>query len=108
MIAIVLALPFGGFVLFDNLSAVSNKLAVEPELSIYLSPSASRDKANALVGPLKQALEDAQRPADRAGQGGDRRLCRILPLSPAPQRAAVSRRARRAAQCRCRPPGTSM
>jgi cell division transport system permease protein len=59
VIAVVLALPFGGFVLFDNLQSVSGKLAVEPELSLYLSPSASRKEAEALVKPLKQLLDEA-------------------------------------------------
>ncbi|MBI1892450.1 MAG: ABC transporter permease [Burkholderiales bacterium] len=60
VIAIVLALPFAGFTLLDNLRSLSNKLAVESEVSVFLAMTTPRDKAQALAKPIRQILEDAK------------------------------------------------
>lgn len=60
VIAIVLALPFAGFTVLDNLRAVSDRLAVETEISIFLVDATPRDKAQGLAKSIRQALDAAR------------------------------------------------
>jgi succinate-semialdehyde dehydrogenase/glutarate-semialdehyde dehydrogenase len=59
VIGIVLALPFGGLTVLENLRPISGQLAVEPEISIFLSMTTPRDKASALAKPIRRILESA-------------------------------------------------
>jgi cell division transport system permease protein len=57
VVAIALALPFGGLTLIENVRPVSEQLAVEPEISIFMALDAARDKAAALAKPIDAVLQ---------------------------------------------------
>ncbi|WP_211442834.1 permease-like cell division protein FtsX [Collimonas humicola] len=56
VVAIALALPFGGLTLIENIRPVSEQLAVEPEISIFMALDAARDKTTALAKPIDAIL----------------------------------------------------
>ncbi|MES2148157.1 MAG: permease-like cell division protein FtsX [Pseudomonadota bacterium] len=56
VVAIALALPFAGLTLLDNVRPMSEQLSVDPEISLFLKPGASRDEAVALAPVLRGAL----------------------------------------------------
>lgn len=56
VVAIALALPFAGLTLLDNVRPLSQQLAVEPELSLFVSPGATREQARALAPALQKSL----------------------------------------------------
>ncbi len=58
VVAIALALPFAGLTLLDNVRPMSAQLSVEPEISVFLKPSASREQAQALAPALRALLKD--------------------------------------------------
>jgi len=53
VIGVALALPAGGYALLANLVAVAERIAYEPQLSLYLRPQAPRAEALALGARLK-------------------------------------------------------
>ncbi|AIY39790.1 Cell division protein FtsX [Collimonas arenae] len=57
VVAIALALPFGGLTLIENIRPVSEQLAVEPEISIFMTLDAARDKTVALAKPIDAVLQ---------------------------------------------------
>lgn len=57
VVAIALALPFGGLTLMENVRPVSRQLAVEPEISIFMTLDTARDKATALAKPIDNILQ---------------------------------------------------
>ncbi|WP_442783419.1 permease-like cell division protein FtsX [Collimonas fungivorans] len=57
VVAIALALPFGGLTLIENVRPVSEQLAVEPEISIFMALDAARDKTTALAKPIDAILQ---------------------------------------------------
>lgn len=57
VVAIALALPFGGLTLIENIRPVSEQLAVEPEISIFMTLDAARDKTTALAKPIDAILQ---------------------------------------------------
>jgi cell division transport system permease protein len=57
VVAIALALPFGGLTLIENVRPVSEQLAVEPEISIFMALDAARDKTAALAKPIDAVLQ---------------------------------------------------
>lgn len=57
VVAIALALPFGGLTLIENIRPVSEQLAVEPEISIFMALDAARDKTTALAKPIDAILQ---------------------------------------------------
>lgn len=59
VIALALILPLAGLTLLDNLRPVSRELAVEPEISLFLSTEATRERARALEGELHAAAKSA-------------------------------------------------
>ena len=59
VIALALILPLAGLTLLDNLRPVSRELAVEPEISLFLSIEATRERAQALEGELRAAAKSA-------------------------------------------------
>ncbi len=59
VIALALILPLAGLTLLENLRPVSRELAVEPEISLFLSTEASRERAQALGSELRDAAKSA-------------------------------------------------
>ena len=58
-----LALPFAGVTLLENLQNVTGKMAVEPEISLFIHPNASRDDALALGEKIQRILNTEERPS---------------------------------------------
>lgn len=50
VVSIALALPFAGFTVLENVRPVSEQLAVEPEISVFMAMETPRERATAL-GP---------------------------------------------------------
>ena len=59
VIALALILPLAGLTLLENLRPVSRELAVEPEISLFLSTEASRERAQSLGNELREAARSA-------------------------------------------------
>ncbi len=59
VIALALILPLAGLTLLENLRPVSRELAVEPEISLFLSNEATRERAQALGNELREAAKAA-------------------------------------------------
>ena len=59
VIALALVLPLAGLTLLDNLRPVSRELAVEPEISVFLSTDATRERAQAMSDELYAAAKSA-------------------------------------------------
>lgn len=53
VIGVALALPAGGYALLEGLRAVSSRLALEPQVSVFLRPDAKRSDADALGAALR-------------------------------------------------------
>lgn len=62
VVAIALALPFAGLTLLENVRPVSEQLAVEPEISIFLQMDVSRERATALAPEIKRIAQEARHP----------------------------------------------
>lgn len=60
VVAIALALPFAGLTVLENMRPVSAKLAVEPEISVFLSMDTPRQRASALAPEIQRVLQDSQ------------------------------------------------
>ena len=58
VVAIALTLPFAGLTLLDNVRPMSEQFSVDPEISLFLRPSATREQAQALAPQLRSALGD--------------------------------------------------
>jgi cell division transport system permease protein len=58
VVAIALALPFAGLTLLDNVRPMSEQLSVDPEISLFVSPGATREEAQALAPALRGILRD--------------------------------------------------
>ncbi len=58
VVAIALTLPFAGLTLLENVRPMSQQLSVDPEISLFLSPAATREQAQALAPQLRAALPD--------------------------------------------------
>ena len=63
VVAIALALPFAGLTVLENIRPVSEQLAVEPEISIFLAMETPRDKATALAPQIRRIAQDGRRAA---------------------------------------------
>lgn len=63
VIALALILPVAGLTVLENLRPVSSELAVEPEISVFLSVDLPRDKAQALATQIRQAAKAADQDA---------------------------------------------
>ena len=59
VVAIALALPFAGLTVLDNVRPVSDQLAVDPEISMFLALDTPRDKATALAPQIRRVLSAA-------------------------------------------------
>jgi cell division transport system permease protein len=58
VVAIALALPFAGLTLLENVRPLSEQLAVEPEISIFMAMDTPRDKAIALAADIHRVAGD--------------------------------------------------
>lgn len=54
VVAIALALPFAGLTVLDNVRPVSEQLAVDPEISIFLRLDTPRERATALAPQIRR------------------------------------------------------
>lgn len=59
VVAIALALPIAGLTIIENVRPISAQLSIEPEISIFLTPSTPRNEATALSLPIKEILKNA-------------------------------------------------
>jgi cell division transport system permease protein len=57
VVAVALALPFAGITLLDNVRPMSEQLSVDPEVSLFVKPDATREDAQALEPRLRQILQ---------------------------------------------------
>src|SRR3954468_22072974 len=58
VIAIALALPFAGLTVLDNVRPMSEQLSVDPETSLFVTPTTPREQAQALAPALREILQD--------------------------------------------------
>jgi cell division transport system permease protein len=56
VVAIALALPIAGLTLLENIRPVTQQLAVEPEISVFLALGTPADQARALASGIRHAL----------------------------------------------------
>lgn len=59
VVAIALALPFAGLTLLENARPVSERLSVEPEISIFMAMDTPRERANALAPEIRRIAKQA-------------------------------------------------
>ena len=60
VVAIALALPFAGLTLLENVRPLSRELAVEPEISIFMTMDTPRDKALAAADGIRKIAGDSK------------------------------------------------
>jgi cell division transport system permease protein len=56
VVAVALALPFAGVTLLDNVRPLSQELSVDPEISLFMKPDATREQAQAVAPQLRHIL----------------------------------------------------
>ncbi|MEO8408520.1 MAG: permease-like cell division protein FtsX, partial [Oxalobacteraceae bacterium] len=61
VVAIALALPIAGLTLLENIRPVTQQLAVEPEISLFLALDTPADQARALASEIRNALPQASK-----------------------------------------------
>jgi cell division transport system permease protein len=59
VVAIALALPVAGWTILENVRPVSQQLAVEPEISIFMAMGTPRERAAALAPQILRIVQDA-------------------------------------------------
>ncbi|HEV2609914.1 MAG TPA: permease-like cell division protein FtsX [Noviherbaspirillum sp.] len=59
VIAIALSLPIAGLTLLENVRPVSEQLAVEPEISIFMGVDTPRERSKALAVDIQRVLQKA-------------------------------------------------
>ncbi len=57
VVAISLALPFAGLTVLENVRPVSQQLAVEPEISIFMAMDTPRERATALAPQIRRLAQ---------------------------------------------------
>jgi cell division transport system permease protein len=60
VIAIALALPIAGFTILENVRPVSEQLAVDPEISIFMAMDTPREQVTALAPQIRRVVQDAK------------------------------------------------
>lgn len=60
VIAVALTLPFAGITLLENVRPMSEQLSVDPEVSLFVKPEATREEAQSLAPQLRQILEGSK------------------------------------------------
>ncbi len=61
VVAIALALPIAGLTLFENIRPVTQQLAVEPEISLFLAAGTPAEQARALESNIRSTLPAASK-----------------------------------------------
>ncbi|MDP3842105.1 MAG: permease-like cell division protein FtsX [Oxalobacteraceae bacterium] len=61
VVAIALALPIAGLTLLENIRPVTQQLAVEPEISLFLALDTPAAQASALASGIRSTLPDASK-----------------------------------------------
>ncbi|HWU99008.1 MAG TPA: permease-like cell division protein FtsX [Oxalicibacterium sp.] len=59
VVSIALALPFAGLTLLENVRPVSEQLAVEPEISVFMQMDASRERATAIGTEIRRVAQES-------------------------------------------------
>jgi cell division transport system permease protein len=60
VVAIALALPFAGLTLLENVRPVSEQLAVQPEISIFMTIDTPRERAIAVAADIKRIAQESK------------------------------------------------
>lgn len=60
VVGIALTLPFAGVTLLDNVRPMSEQLSVDPEVSLFLKPEATREQAQALAPQMREILQGSK------------------------------------------------
>lgn len=60
VVAIALTLPFAGLTLIENVRPVSEQLAVEPEVSVFMQKDTSRERAEAIGPEIRRIAQDVK------------------------------------------------
>jgi len=60
VVAIALALPFAGMTILENVRPVSEQLAVEPEISVFMALDTPRERVAALAPQIRTILQTSQ------------------------------------------------
>lgn len=63
VVAIALALPFAGLTVLENVRPLSEQLAVEPEISIFLAMDTPRERATALSPQIRRVVQESRHAA---------------------------------------------
>lgn len=63
VVAISLSLPFAGLTVLENVRPVSQQLAVEPEISIFMAMDTPRERATALAPQIRRLVQQGSTPA---------------------------------------------
>ncbi|MBC7453721.1 MAG: ABC transporter permease [Massilia sp.] len=58
VVAIALTLPFAGLTVLENVRPMSQQLAVDPEMSLFVTPATTREDAKALEPAIQAILKD--------------------------------------------------
>lgn len=61
VVAIALALPFAGLTVLENIRPVSEQLAVEPEISLFLAMDTPREQGLALAAAIRNTLHGSNK-----------------------------------------------
>lgn len=59
VVAIALALPFAGLTLLENVRPISEQLAVEPEISLFMSMETPRERATAIAQQIRRTVQES-------------------------------------------------
>jgi len=59
VVAIALALPFAGLTVLDNVRPLSEQLAVEPEISVFMSMDTPRERVTALATQIRRVMQES-------------------------------------------------
>lgn len=58
VVAIALALPFGGLTVLENVQPVSEQLAVEPEISLFMAMDTPRERVAAIAPQIRRIVQE--------------------------------------------------
>jgi cell division transport system permease protein len=58
VVAIALALPFAGVTVLDNVRPMSEQLSVDPEISLFVTPTMSREQALSMAPQFRAIVQD--------------------------------------------------
>lgn len=59
VVAIALALPIAGLTILENVRPISEQLAVEPEISLFMTLDTPRERTSALASQIRRAMQES-------------------------------------------------